>query len=75
MKIEIFGTPTCQFCSSAKALCKTNGFEMTYTDILPIEARKALEDRIGQPVKTVPQIIVNDKYVGGFNDFKNFLKG
>lgn len=73
MNIEIYGTPTCKFCESAKSLCKQNGFGFTYTDLQPQEARDAFLQRHKFMVKTVPAIFVDGKFIGSFDAFKAFL--
>ncbi len=75
MKVTIYGTPTCTYCNQAKALCNRFNYEYEYIDILTDpQIKKDLEALVGSEVRTVPQIVVDGKHVGGFNDFKTFIQ-
>ena len=73
MKIEIYGQTVCSYCNAAKAICKANGFEYAYINLDGPEDKEALERRVGQPIRSVPQIFVNNEYIGGYEAFKKFL--
>lgn len=76
----IFGKETCPYCHKAKALLEEAGVEYTYYDVVKdssalyrmIPAVKAI---IGEktPV-TVPQIWLDDQYVGGHDSLSKWLK-
>ena len=76
LKIELYSRDNCEWCEFAKDLLATHNllyteykFGVDYTkDILKL--RLGLSD--DAPL-TVPQIFINDKAVGGFNDLKSFL--
>lgn len=72
MHVEIYGTPHCTFCKQAVKLCEANNLEMTYIDLSTApEQRPVLEERVGGPVRTVPQIFVDGLHLpGGFMDLK-----
>jgi len=74
MKAEIYGSPGCTYCGAAKRLLDANKIEYSYTDITVGTNKEDLESRIGKAVTTVPQIILYDKYVGGFNELQAELK-
>ena len=68
-EVKIYSKTTCPFCVRAKKWFESNGVE--YTEILldkpTTELRKAFfNDAPG--AKTVPQIIVNGEYIGGYED-------
>jgi glutaredoxin 3 len=67
-KIEVFSTAVCPYCVAAKNLLKSKGLEWTEVRIdLDATQRDAMLARSGGR-RTVPQIFVNDQYVGGFDD-------
>lgn len=73
MNVIIYGTPTCSYCSAAKALCEEKGMGYTYVDLFEdADAMTTVVDLIG-PFKTVPQIFVDTEYVGGFTEFQSFV--
>lgn len=83
MKVEIFGFEgyNCPFCVNAKRLCEAKKYEYTYTPVnngvgedgRPIKDEALIaeiEKRAGAPIRTMPQIFVNNKYIGGFEQFR-----
>lgn len=67
-KIEIYTWSTCPFCMRAKKLLDRKGAEYTEYDITGDEAARAkMVERTGGP-KSVPQIFINDKHIGGCDD-------
>ena len=70
-KIEIWGTEDCHFCHLAEELAKNKGFE--------VESIEASHDMIKftklfPGVKTVPQILIGDTWIGGYSDLKEVLE-
>ena len=67
-KVEMYYWTTCPYCRRARDLLKSKGVEYTGYDITGDEAARAkMIKRTGGP-KTVPQIFINDKLVGGCDD-------
>ena len=67
-KIEIYSTAVCPYCVSAKNLLKAKGLEWTEVRIDTDPAqRDAMLTRSGGR-RSVPQIFINDRHVGGFDD-------
>lgn len=67
-KVEIYTWNTCPYCRRAKALLDAKDVEYTEYDITGDEdARAQMVLRTGGP-RTVPQIFVNDKLIGGCDD-------
>lgn len=75
MKIKIYGKPQCTYCDQAKALATAKGHEVEYIDIAQagIDGAK-LGELCGTPVRTVPQIFVDEKYVGGFTELQAVIE-
>ena len=67
MDIEIYTTKTCAYCVRAKSLLKNIGLAFTETDVSK-DPDKAIEiaERSGQ--KTVPQIFIDGRSIGGFTE-------
>ncbi len=75
MFVEIYGTPSCHFCSKAKKLAESKDIPFAYTDVSDIEERANLELRLGYTVRSVPQIFVDGKHLAkGFNELNDLLK-
>jgi len=73
MKVEIYGTPTCGYCVQSKNMCESYGVSHTYYDLIEDPSMKeTLEERIGNIVKTVPQIFVDGTYLhGGYSALRD----
>lgn len=66
--VEIYTWSTCPFCRRAKSLLENKGVEYTEYDITGDEdARAKMVERTGGP-KSVPQIFIDDQYIGGCDD-------
>ena len=70
-KVVIWGTKDCSFCTLAEEVAKRNGFEVEKVD--------ASQDMIKfmqlfPGVKTVPQILIGDTWIGGYSDLKEVLE-
>ncbi len=67
-KIEIYTWSTCPFCKRAKKLLDRKKVAYIEYDITGNEAdRTKMMDRTGGS-KSVPQIFINDQYIGGCDD-------
>ncbi|VXD10432.1 glutaredoxin 3 [Planktothrix paucivesiculata] len=66
--VEIYTWSTCPFCIRAKALLKKKGVDFTeYT----IDGDEGARDQMAQRAngsRSVPQIFINDQYIGGCDD-------
>lgn len=69
MNIEIFGTPTCIYCDKAKQLCESKQLKYSYTNVTSSpDILQALERRVGEAIKTVPQIFIDGEHLAdGFS--------
>jgi glutaredoxin 3 len=67
-KIEVYSTAVCPYCVSAKNLLKSKGLEWTEVrvDTDPVQ-RASMAARSGGH-RTVPQIFINDQFVGGYDE-------
>ena len=69
MTITIYSKTNCVYCTKAKALLKGLNLEFiekTLEKDFNGDAKKLIED-IGKPVRTMPQIKVDGKLIGGYN--------
>ena len=67
-KVEIYYWTTCPYCTRARALLDSKGVAYEGYDITGDEAARAkMVERTGGP-KSVPQIFIDDKHVGGCDD-------
>jgi len=67
-KIKIYTTPICPYCSRAKALLKKKGAPFEEVDVfMDADARAEMEAK-SEGRRTVPQIFIGEKHVGGCDD-------
>lgn len=68
LSVEIYSSPLCGFCHSAKRLLTSKGVAFTEIDVLKEPARKSeMMDRANGR-HTVPQIFIGGTHVGGCDD-------
>ena len=67
-KVLMYSTGVCPFCLMAERLLKSKGVEMIEKIRVDLEParREEMMQRTGR--RTVPQIYVGDKHVGGYDD-------
>ena len=72
MKAEIFGKTDCIHCEKAKLLCIQKSVAFEYKELdKDFEMEFILEKFPG--ARTFPQIVIDGKHVGGFDDLSTFL--
>lgn len=66
-KIELYTSANCAYCVAAKNLLKSKGLD--YAEIrVDLDASRREEMLARAQRRTVPQIFVNDRHVGGYED-------
>ena len=77
MKATIYTKNNCTFCVQAKTLMKIRGidYEELNMQTQPTMRSELMEkcEAINVIPRTVPQIWIDDEYVGGFQELKNKL--
>jgi glutaredoxin 3 len=67
-KVTMYSTAVCPFCLMAERLLKSKGIEQiekVRVDLEP-QRRQEMMERTGR--RTVPQIYVGDRHIGGYDD-------
>ena len=67
-KIELYTWKTCPFCARAKALLDQKGVDFIEYDITGDEAARDAMSQKANGRRTVPQIFINDQWIGGSDD-------
>ena len=70
---EIYGTENCGICEKAKRFLTRHDKEFVYIDVAENEDITAAFFNKFPGVKTVPQIMLDDDHIGGYNELKNSL--
>ncbi|MGR9046989.1 MAG: glutaredoxin family protein, partial [Gammaproteobacteria bacterium] len=71
-KVTILTSPTCGYCHAAKNLLRQQGVDYLEVDLIAggEQARELLRQS-GQ--RTVPQIFINDKPLGGYSELSELI--
>ena len=67
-KVEIYTWRTCPFCIRAKSLLTQKGIDFIEYSIDGDEAARSQMAKRAQGRKSLPQIFINDKHIGGCDD-------
>ena len=73
MAIVIYSKPNCIYCDKSKALVK--GLGLTYEEKMfgkDFKTPDELYEAVGKQVRTMPQIIIDDKHIGGYNELVEY---
>lgn len=73
MKAIVWSKYHCPYCDQAKALLKQNGIEFEERKIGDGYTKEDLLEAV-PTARTVPQIFLNEEYVGGFTELKQKLQ-
>ena len=75
MKVELYTKDQCIWCDRAKGLLNAYSIDFVEFDLSNDEERLKFYENIGNNVKTVPQVVIDDKRIGGYQDLKEWLNG
>ena len=73
MKITIYSKNNCVFCNKAKHLVKSLGLTYTEKKMEEFDSPQAMLEDIGKQVRTMPQIKIDGKLVGGYNQLVEYF--
>ena len=73
MDVVVYSRDNCVFCDKAKALLQVK--EIAYTEqIVGIDLSVAeLFEKLGKEVRTIPQIVVDNILIGGYNELTEYI--
>ena len=73
MKIVIYSKNNCVYCSKAKHLVKSLCLEYEEKMMESFASPQAMLEDIGKQVRTMPQIKIDDKLIGGYNQLVEYF--
>ena len=73
MKVKIYTKDNCIWCDRAKGLLNAHSIDFNEVDLSDDEERQNFYKKVGNNVKTVPQIYIDDKRIGGYPHLKEWL--
>ena len=73
-KAIIWSKENCPFCVQAKALLESKGIEFEERNVSTDWTREQLLEAVPN-ARTLPQIFLDDNYIGGFTELRRHLQG
>ena len=74
MKAIVWSKNQCPYCVQAKALLEMKGIEFEERNVQEEWTKEQLLEAV-PTARTLPQISLDDNYIGGFTELKAHLKG
>lgn len=75
MKAIVWSKDACPFCVQAKALLESRGIEFEERNIMKGTWTKEQLLEAVPTARTLPQIFLDDNYIGGFTELRKHLQG
>ena len=69
-KVEVYTTTFCPFCTRAKSLLTRKGVAFDEIDVTDDDALRTKMVEMAGGRRTVPEIFINGKIIGGFDELK-----
>jgi glutaredoxin 3 len=73
-KAVLWSKDSCPFCVQAKALLEARGIEYEERNVSRDWTKEQLLEAV-PTARTLPQIFLDDNYIGGFTDLRSHLRG
>jgi glutaredoxin 3 len=74
IKAIVWSKNSCPFCVQAKALLESKGIEFEERNVSADWTREQLLEAV-PTARTLPQIFLDDNYIGGFTELRQHLQG
>ena len=73
MSIIVYSKPSCVYCDKAKSLLTRLGYEYEEKIVTKDLSLQELFEALGKQVRTIPQIVIDEKHIGGYNELKEYF--
>ena len=73
-KAVVWSKDSCPFCVQAKALLESKGIEFEERNVQRDWTREQLLEAV-PTARTLPQIFLDEEYIGGFTELRKYLQG
>ena len=74
MEAKMYSTPRCSWCERVAKILEDKQVTVEKIDVSGSkELIKEMQKAAGEKVTTVPQVIIDGKYVGGYTEVERFL--
>ena len=74
MKAIMYGTSKCSWCDRVVKMLNNSEIEVEKIDVSESkENLKSMKEAAGKTATTVPQVVIDGKYVGGYTEVERFI--
>ena len=74
MEATVFSTPKCSWCNKVTQMLEESEIEVTKIDVAEsVENFAQMQDLAGQDVRSVPQVVIDNKFIGGYTEVERYL--
>ena len=74
MEAKIYSTPRCSWCDRVAKMLEDREVNVEKIDVSGSkDLLKEMQKAAGEKVTTVPQVIIDGKYIGGFTEVERYL--
>ena len=75
MEAKMYSTPRCSWCDRVARMLEEYGVNVEKIDVSGNkELIKEMQEAAGEKVTSVPQVVVDGKYIGGYTEVERFLR-
>ena len=70
----VYSGPRCTWCDRVKVLLQENSYEIQEKSIVDKGLIEEFQNKFNQTLRTVPQVVIDDKLIGGFAETESYIK-
>ena len=74
MKATVYTGPLCSWCDRVKVLLKDNNYNVEEIQVNGA-ILEDLQTKFNKVIRTVPQVIIDDIFIGGYHEVEDLMKG
>ena len=74
MKATVYTGPSCTWCNRVKVLLKDNDYTIEEIQVNGA-ILEDLQTKFNKVIRTVPQVIIDDIFIGGYHEVEVLMKG
>ena len=74
MKATVYTGLACSWCDRVKALLKDNDYTIEEIQVNGA-ILEDLQTKFNKVIRTVPQVIIDDIFIGGYHEVEDLMKG
>ena len=71
----VYTGPRCVWCDRVKTLLKDNDYEVIEKSITDRGLIEEFQNKFNQTLRTVPQVVIGDELIGGFQETEAKMQG